>query len=85
MDPYNGVLTHLRRKVGLANGGVRWEARDKKIGKKLEPALCLLSMMSINASFSTENDAAQRVGTRSVKNAAVQFEFKRRVLKRIVW
>jgi len=29
MDLYNGVLTHLRRKVGL-NGGVRWEARDKK-------------------------------------------------------
>lgn len=45
MDLYNGVLTHLRRKVGL-NGGVRWEACDKKIGKKLEPALCLLSMMS---------------------------------------
>jgi len=33
MDLYNGVLTHLRRKVGL-NGGVRCVARDKKYPRK---------------------------------------------------
>ena len=49
MDLYNGVLTHLRRKVGL-DGGVRCEACVKNI----------LGKIKLAGTLSSVNDVIQR-------------------------